>query len=47
VRAAAVCARRDSDAGTGSRVDIALAALIVLLGGALLVYLSHAIVSRI
>jgi putative membrane protein len=37
----------DVHAGTGSRVDIALAALIVLLGGALFVYLSHAIVSRI
>ena len=40
----------DSDevrAGTGSRVDIALAVLMVLLGSALFLYLSHALVSNI
>jgi putative membrane protein len=31
--------------GTGSRVDVALAALLVLLGCALFVYLSHALVA--
>ena len=40
----------DSDevhAGTGSRVDIALAVLMVLLGVALFLYLSHALVSKV
>jgi putative membrane protein len=40
----------DSDevrAGTGSRVDIALAALMVLLGIALFLYLSHALVAKL
>jgi len=31
--------------GTGSRVDVALAALLVLLGCALFVYLSHALIA--
>ena len=33
--------------GMGSRVDIALAALLVLLGGALFIYLSRALVTRL
>jgi putative membrane protein len=33
--------------GTGSRFDIALAALLVLLGCALSLYLSHAVVARL
>ena len=33
--------------GPGSRIDLALAALLVLLGCALFIYLSHAIVSRV
>jgi putative membrane protein len=37
----------DIRAGTGSRVDIALAALMVLLGIALFLYLSHALVSQL
>jgi putative membrane protein len=40
----------DSDVqhpGTGTRVDIALAALLVILGGALFLYLSHALVTRL
>jgi putative membrane protein len=32
--------------GTGSRVDLALAALLVLLGGSLFVYLSHALIAK-
>lgn len=35
----------DLRAGAGSRVDVALAALLVLLGSALLIYLSHAFVA--
>ena len=31
--------------GAGSRIDIALAALLVLLGGALFIYLSHALIT--
>jgi putative membrane protein len=34
----------DLHRGTGSRIDVALAALLVLLGGALFIYLSHAFV---
>ena len=37
----------DLRAGTGSRVDIALAILMVLLGIALFLYLSHALVSKL
>ncbi len=33
--------------GPGSRADIALAALLVLLGGSLFVYLSHAVVPKL
>jgi putative membrane protein len=33
--------------GTGSRIDLALASLLVLLGCALFFYLSHALVSKI
>ena len=33
--------------GMGSRIDIALAALLVLLGSALFVYLSRALVTRL
>ena len=33
--------------GTGSRVDLALAALLVLLGCALFLYLSHGVVARL
>jgi len=33
--------------GTGSRIDIALAALLVLLGSALFLYLSHALVTKL
>ena len=36
--------RTDQRPGTGSRIDIALAALLVLLGCALFFYLSHALV---
>ena len=36
--------RADQRPGTGSRIDIALAALLVLLGCALSFYLSHALV---
>lgn len=36
----------DSHPGTGSRVDLALAFLLVLLGGALFVYLMHALVTK-
>ena len=32
--------------GSGTRIDLALAVLLVLLGGALFVYLSHALVTR-
>jgi inner membrane protein YidH len=32
--------------GSGSRIDLALAALLVLLGGALFIYLSHALVTQ-
>ena len=38
---------KDIRAGTGSRVDIALAALMVLLGIALFLYLSHALVAKL
>lgn len=40
----------DSDAtrpGPGSRIDLALAALLVLLGCALFIYLSHALVAKL
>jgi putative membrane protein len=37
----------DIRAGTGSRVDIALAALLVLLGVALFFYLSHALIAKL
>ena len=33
--------------GTGSRIDVALAALLVLLGCALFLYLSHALINRL
>ncbi len=33
--------------GAGSRIDVGLAALLVLLGGALFLYLSHALVARL
>ena len=33
--------------GTGSRIDVGLAALLVLLGGALFLYLSHTLVARL
>ena len=33
--------------GTGSRIDLTLAALLVLLGGALFLYLSHTLVARL
>jgi putative membrane protein len=33
--------------GSGSRIDVALAALLVLLGGALFLYLSHALVTSL
>jgi putative membrane protein len=32
--------------GTGSRFDLTLAALLILLGGALFIYLSHAVISK-
>ncbi len=37
---------RELRPGTGSRVDLALAALLVLLGGSLFVYLSHALIAK-
>jgi putative membrane protein len=37
----------DVRAGTGSRVDVALAALMVLLGIAFFLYLSHAFISKL
>jgi putative membrane protein len=39
--------REDVRPGAGSRVDLALAALLVLLGCALFVYLSHALVTTL
>jgi putative membrane protein len=39
--------REDLRAGTGSRIDIALAGLLVLLGCALFLYLSHALVTKL
>ena len=44
VRTAKNIDRTDQRPGTGSRIDIALAALLVLLGCALFFYLSHALV---
>ena len=38
--------REDLRSGTGSRIDIALAGLLVLLGCALFLYLSHALVTK-
>jgi putative membrane protein len=38
--------REDLRPGTGSRIDIALAGLLVLLGCALFIYLSHAFVTK-
>jgi putative membrane protein len=37
----------EAHAGTGSRIDLVLAALLVLLGCALFFYLSHALVSKL
>ncbi len=37
----------ESHPGPGSRADLALAALLVLLGGALFVYLSHAVAPKL
>ncbi len=39
--------REDLRPGTGSRIDIALAGLLVLLGCALFLYVSHALVARL
>jgi putative membrane protein len=39
--------REDLRAGTGSRIDITLAVLLVLLGCALFLYLSHALVTKL
>ena len=39
--------REDLRPGTGSRIDIALAGLLVLLGCALFLYLSHALVTKL
>jgi putative membrane protein len=39
--------RKELHPGTGSRIDIALAGLLVLLGCALFFYLSHAIVMKL
>jgi hypothetical protein len=39
--------REDLRPGTGSRIDIALAGLLVLLGCALFLYLSHALVTKV
>ena len=39
--------REDLRPGTGSRIDIALAGLLVLLGCALFLYLSHAFVTKL
>jgi inner membrane protein YidH len=47
VRTAKNIDREDLRPGTGSRVDIALAGLLVLLGCALFLYLSHALVTKI
>jgi inner membrane protein YidH len=38
---------REQHAGSGTRIDLALAALLVLLGCALFVYLSHALVTQL
>ena len=35
----------DMRQGAGSRIDVALAALLILLGSALFIYLSHALVA--
>jgi putative membrane protein len=37
---------KDAHPGTGSRVDVALAVLLVLLGCSLFLYLSHALVTK-
>ena len=47
VRTAKNIDRQDLRSGTGSRVDIALAGLLVLLGCALFLYLSHALVTKL
>jgi uncharacterized membrane protein YidH (DUF202 family) len=39
--------REDLRPGTGSRIDIAFAGLLVLLGCALFLYLSHALVTKL
>jgi uncharacterized membrane protein YidH (DUF202 family) len=44
IRTAKNIDRTDQRPGTGSRLDIALAALLLLLGCALFFYLSHALV---
>jgi putative membrane protein len=47
VRIAKNIDREDMRTGTGSRIDIALAGLLVLLGCALFLYLSHALVTNL
>jgi putative membrane protein len=47
VRIAKNIDREDVRPGTGSRIDIALAGLLVLLGCALFLYLSHALVTNL
>ena len=39
--------REDLRPGTGSRIDIALAGLLVLLGCALFLYVSHALITKL
>ncbi|HLY45702.1 MAG TPA: DUF202 domain-containing protein [Stellaceae bacterium] len=39
--------REEQVAGTGSGIDVALAALLILLGGAFFLYLSHALVTNL
>lgn len=39
--------REEQVSGTGSGVDVALAALLILLGGAVFLYLSHALVTNL
>jgi hypothetical protein len=38
---------KDTRPGTGDRMDVILAALLVILGAALFVYLSYTLISRI
>jgi putative membrane protein len=47
VRTAKSIEQKELRPGTGSRIDIALAGLLVLLGCALFFYLSHAIVMKL